>query len=290
MKQRKKPFIYTVKIYGEGLTEWVYFDSLRTSSRFRFSLEPEIPDPSRSSYKANLKLIDKELRKSPEARADAIFLVLDTDTLVKDEKQYADYQDVKRKYEKRGVTFIESHPCIELWFLYHMINKFQRTTYPTYQSLYQQIKTVLPGYEKTERYFKRNKTFQDCILNNPNRLANAIGFGVLSCKRDRAESANYTEVFRVVRFCRLLSKYTEIKSLLEERLRREVEIIPKYTKDGTTLQILYEGMECCKLTYEGNSLRGFVGDGQVYEVDDALPLSLQTPFQEDLVAWFSDRD
>lgn len=168
MRQRNKPFRYTVKIYGEGLTEWVYFDSLRTSSRFRFSLEPEIPDL--------------------------------------------------------------------------------------------------------------------------NRLAKAIGFGVLSCKRDRAGSANYTEVFRVVRFCRLLSKYTELKSLLEGRLRREVEFIPKYTEDGATLQILHEGMECCKLTYEGNRLRGSGGDGKVYEVGDALPLSLQTPFLEDLVAWFSDRD
>lgn len=47
MRQRNKPFRYTVKIYGEGLTEWVYFDSLRASSRFRFSLEPEIPDLNR---------------------------------------------------------------------------------------------------------------------------------------------------------------------------------------------------------------------------------------------------
>jgi hypothetical protein len=70
MEQR--PLEYTVKIYCEGFTEWYYFEWLRTSSRFRFSMEPDVPKNSRSSYKQNLKLIDKELRKNPQERADAV--------------------------------------------------------------------------------------------------------------------------------------------------------------------------------------------------------------------------
>ena len=86
MEQR--PLEYTVKIYCEGFTEWYYFEWLRTNNRFKFSMEPDIPKNSRSSYKQNLKLIDKELRKNPQERADAIFLVIDTDTLVKNKAQY----------------------------------------------------------------------------------------------------------------------------------------------------------------------------------------------------------
>lgn len=82
----QRPLEYTVKIYCEGFTEWYYFEWLRTNSRFKFSMEPDVPKNSRSSYKQNLKLIDKELRKKPQERADAIFLVIDTDTLVRDKK------------------------------------------------------------------------------------------------------------------------------------------------------------------------------------------------------------
>lgn len=106
MEQR--PLEYTVKIYCEGFTEWYYFEWLRTNNRFKFSMEPDIPKNSRSSYKQNLKLIDKELRKNPQERADAIFLVIDTDTLVKNKAQYAIYQEAKEKYKKQGVIFIES--------------------------------------------------------------------------------------------------------------------------------------------------------------------------------------
>ena len=77
-----RPLEYTIKIYGEGFTEWFYFDGLRTNNRFRFSMVPEVPKNSRSSYKQNLKLIDKELKKKPQERADALFLVIDTDTLL----------------------------------------------------------------------------------------------------------------------------------------------------------------------------------------------------------------
>lgn len=83
---------YTIKVYGEGLTEWFYFDSLRKLNRFRFSLEPDMLKSSRSSYKQNLKLIEKELRKKTEERADAIFLVIDTDTIIHDKDQYRKYQ------------------------------------------------------------------------------------------------------------------------------------------------------------------------------------------------------
>ena len=83
-----RPLEYTIKIYGEGFTEWFYFDGLRTNNRFRFSMVPEVPKNSRSSYKQNLKLIDKELKKKPQERADALFLVIDTDTLVNNKEQY----------------------------------------------------------------------------------------------------------------------------------------------------------------------------------------------------------
>ena len=79
---------YTVKIFSEGITEWHYFDSLRAIKRFNFTMEPAIPQNGKSSYKQNLKLIDRELKKKLQERADAIFLVIDYDL---DDSSMIDY-------------------------------------------------------------------------------------------------------------------------------------------------------------------------------------------------------
>lgn len=180
MEQR--PLEYTVKIYCEGFTEWYYFEWLRTNNRFKFSMEPDIPKNSRSSYKQNLKLIDKELRKNPQERADAIFLVIDTDTLVKNKAQYAIYQEAKEKYKKQGVIFIESHPCIEIWFLYHLIDKFARTNFETYEALRPAIENVLPKYEKTARYYQKASHKSLTIMHNENMICTLKYTGtILKC-------------------------------------------------------------------------------------------------------------
>ncbi len=139
---------------------------------------PEVPKNSRSSYKQNLKLIDKELKKKPQERADALFLVIDTDTLVNNKEQYNLYLATKEKYKKQGVIFIESHPCIELWFLYHLADRFARTNYETYEALRPAVEKVLPGYDKTARYYQKNQFFRENILMDTTKRAQAIDYAI----------------------------------------------------------------------------------------------------------------
>ena len=253
MEQR--PLEYTVKIYCEGFTEWYYFEWLRTNNRFKFSMEPDIPKNSRSSYKQNLKLIDKELRKNPQERADAIFLVIDTDTLVKNKAQYAIYQEAKEKYKKQGVIFIESHPCIEIWFLYHLLDKFARTNFETYEALRPAIESVLPKYEKTARYYQKNSAFRDSILKNQANREKAIDFSIKACKYEPIENevANYTEVFKAIHFFRLLQKFAEIRLLLSEKLRTNVAIQPSIDSHKT-LSVMQNDNVICILKYTGTKL------------------------------------
>lgn len=271
-----RPLEYTVKIYGEGLTEWFYFDGLRTGNRFRFSMVPDVPKSSRSSYKQNLKLIDKELKKKPQERADAIFLVIDTDTLANDKKQYADYLVAKKKYKQEGVIFIESHPCIELWFLYHLAKKFMRTNYETYESLRPSIEAVLPGYEKTEKYYQRNRFFRENILQDMGKRAQAIRFSIHACKYEpvSGETANYTEIFKAIHFFRLLQKFAELRSVLNEQLRRPA-LITHDIKDHQSLKILNGSEICCVLKYTGTILQCVFMDGETYDIDDTVPLPLE---------------
>ena len=273
--EQQRPLEYTVKIYCEGFTEWYYFEWLRTNNRFKFSMEPDIPKNSRSSYKQNLKLIDKELRKKPQERADAIFLVIDTDTLVKNKAQYAIYQEAKEKYKKQGVIFIESHPCIEIWFLYHLMDKFARTNFETYEALRPAIESVLPKYEKTARYYQKNSAFRDSILKNQANKEKAIDFSIKACKYEPIENevANYSEVFKAIHFFRLLQKFAEIRLLLAERLRFNVVIQPSIDSHKS-LAIMQNENVICTLKYTDTKLRCIFADGQFFDVDDTKPLDM----------------
>lgn len=273
--EQQRPLEYTVKIYCEGFTEWYYFEWLRTNNRFKFSMEPDIPKNSRSSYKQNLKLIDKELRKKPQERADAIFLVIDTDTLVKNKTQYAIYKEAKEKYKKQGVIFIESHPCIEMWFLYHLMDKFARTNFETYEALRPAIESVLPKYEKTARYYQKNSAFRASILKKQANREKAIDFSIKACKYEPIENeiANYTEVFKAIHFFRLLQKFAEIRLLLAEKLRTNFAIQPSIDSHKS-LTVMQYGNVICTLKYTGTKLRCIFADGQFFDVNDTKPLDM----------------
>ena len=279
--EQQRPLEYTVKIYCEGFTEWYYFEWLRTNNRFKFSMEPDIPKNSRSSYKQNLKLIDKELRKKPQERADAIFLVIDTDTLVKNKAQYAIYQEAKEKYKKQGVIFIESHPCIELWFLYHLIDKFARTNFETYEALRPSIEKVLPKYEKTARYYQKNISFREAILKSEDNRAKAIDYSIKACKYEpiEGEIANYSEIFKAIHFFRLLQKFAEIRLLLTEKLRKVIAIQPSIDSHKS-LSIIYKETTVCILKYAETRLSCLFPDGKYFEINDTISLTIKDPVIE----------
>lgn len=222
-----------------------------------------------------MKLIDKELRKNPQERADAIFLVIDTDTLAKNKAQYAIYQEAKEKYKKQGVIFIESHPCIEIWFLYHLMDKFARTNFETYEALRPAIESVLPKYEKTARYYQKNSQFRESILKSQTNREKAIDFSIKACKYEPIENeiANYTEVFKAIYFFRLLQKFAEIRLLLAEKLRTNVAIQPNIASHKS-LAITHNENMICTLKYTGTILKCIFVDGQTFDVDDTKPLDI----------------
>ena len=273
---------YTVKIFSEGITEWLYFDILRAIKRFNFTLEPAIPQNGKSSYKQNLKLIDRELKKNPQERADAIFLVLDTDTIVRDSKQYAQYLQTKAKYEKMGVTFIESHPCIEIWFLYHLMEKFGHTSYQVYEDILPQLKKVLTGYEKTARYYRSNRTFAREIMNSQENRNHAIANAIKSCKYEpiEGETHNYTKIHEVIRLFRMLQRVNDMRVATAEVLRMPILLKPELDDNGTmhvTRNADGEQQPLCLLKYDGLQLRCIISStGQTFDVDDSSPIDIHS--------------
>lgn len=98
----QKQLKFTIKIYGEGFTEWFYFDYLRVNNKFKFTVEPDLPNGSKSSYKKRLKLIDKELKKNIQERANAIFLITDLDNIICDKKNLMNTRIGKKNTNKKG--------------------------------------------------------------------------------------------------------------------------------------------------------------------------------------------
>jgi hypothetical protein len=285
----ERPLQYTIKIYGEGFTEWHYFDALRTLNKFRFKLEPDMPQNSRSSYKQNLKLIDKELKKRPEERADALFLVIDTDTLKLHKKEFQTYTQTKKKYKKLGVTFIESHPCIEIWFLYHLMSKFARTNYETYEQLRPQMEALLPGYEKTSKYYRSNNNFKDLIIKDEDRRKQAMRFGMKACKYepvDDVEVVNRSELFKAIMFFRLLQRFSEIRTLMNEALRRSCGIFHKI-EEHTHLDIYIGDLKSptliAQLRYKDDQMMCSFVKGNTFLMDDVMPLTGDQPVIHEFV-------
>ena len=269
---------YTIKIFSEGITEWHYFDTLRAIKRFNFSMEPAIPQNGKSSYKQNLKLIDRELKKNPQERADAIFLVIDTDTLRNDSKQWGLYLQNKAKYEKLGVTFIESHPCIEIWFLYHLMEKFGHTSYQIYDDVLPQLRKVLAGYEKTARYYRSNRTFANEIMLSQENRDRAIVNAIKSCKYEPVEGEihNYTKVHEVIRLFRMLQRVNDIRIATTEILRTPVILKPVSDGNGD-MQVSFnrngEQLPLCMLKYDGSQLKCIVNSiGKTFDLDDSSPI------------------
>lgn len=269
---------YTVKIFSEGITEWHYFDTLRAIKRFNFSMEPAIPQNGKSSYKQNLKLIDRELKKNPQERADAIFLVIDTDTLRNDSKRWGLYLQNKAKYEKLGVTFIESHPCIEIWFLYHLMEKFGHTSYQIYDDVLPPLRKVLAGYEKTSRYYRSNRTFAKEIMLSQENRDRAIANAIKSCKYEPVEGEvhNYTKVYEVIRLFRMLQRVNDIRVAATELLRTPVILKPISDGNGN-MQVSFnrngEQLPLCMLKYDGSQLKCIINSiGKTFELDDSSPI------------------
>ncbi|MDE6497995.1 MAG: RloB family protein [Muribaculaceae bacterium] len=221
---------FTVKIFGEGLTEWYYFDKLRSKRLFSFALDPGFPTKSRSSYKKRLPLIDKELAKPADERANLLVLITDLDNIVNDPSQYKEYQKDKERYEAQGVVFIESHPCIELWFMYHFDSRYEKTNFATYDEIKDPLRKHLPGYDKSKAYYTGNVTFRNAIIESYSLRANAACMAEASRRYPAAygEISNHTNLHQLVvflhmmQFCYTLADY--LRSIVHSSFSVEPDV------------------------------------------------------------------
>jgi len=142
-KLKQIPERKRVAIIGDGKSEFAYIESLKIAFKEKlsaYSLKPRLPKDS------SVKELERFIVENLDY--DKVLCIIDMDTKLKKQKELSDYLELKRKYHRKShVIFYETHPCTELWFLYH----FQYTTseFGLFEpELKRQLERKIPGYEK----------------------------------------------------------------------------------------------------------------------------------------------
>ena len=171
-----------VAIIGDGKTEFAYIESLKIAFKDKlsgYSLKPRLPKDS------SVKELERFIVDNLDY--DKVLCIIDMDTKLKKQKELSDYLELKRRYRRKShVIFYETHPCTELWFLYH----FHYTTaeFGLFEpELKRQLEKKIYGYEKKVPYCSHQH-----IIKCGGNFDTAVIYGRKSIDSRDGDDRNYT--------------------------------------------------------------------------------------------------
>ncbi len=176
--------IPTIGFVVEADTELWYLQMLKKheeiNNNIRINIKPEIPQ------KNNLKVQYQQVCELAEVNK-IVFWILDFDTILKETREckkgdkrpltsFLEYRKLLLK-EFENVRVIVNNPCLEYWHLLHF-TKNQRF-YSQCNDARRALEKKLPGYEKTQRYYKKpnNDIYTRLKPYLKDAIANAAAFG-----------------------------------------------------------------------------------------------------------------
>ena len=179
MRRKNPPKIRnSIAIVVDGKTEAWYFRMLqKNETQLRINLEPIIPQK-----KTLVEQYKKVKELSEDYEYDVVFWIIDLDTIAKETREcnknrkspldeLKEYiNEIKNNYS--NIISIINNPCLEFWFLLHFdsLSKYFKSCDDVEKLLISN--KFLPGYEKSERFYK--KANQDIYFKLKNRLNTAI--------------------------------------------------------------------------------------------------------------------
>lgn len=154
---RNIPTKQSFAVVVDGETEYWYLEMLkRNEPNIPFKIRPQI------LQKKNINQQYELVTELSEEEYDKVFWIVDLDVLLKEERekrnstsplqQFLNYYKSLSKQKK--IVVIVNNPCLEYWFLLH----FQKTNkvFTAYTDAEKQVSQHLEGYEKTEKFFKKD--------------------------------------------------------------------------------------------------------------------------------------
>lgn len=198
-KTKNRPPKFKVAIVGEGETEWYYFTNMRQFERFSFKVAPDLP--KHSDYKS----IIKTARKKRDEGYDLVFCVLDLDRIINNETEKKGYITEKAKTNlNKGIEFIETMPCIELWFLLHFLKTYSSKVYLNYSQVSIPLKRYIPNYEKTTKFLKPIRLYEYLNNNGNFQLANEY-----ATRLEKEKDSNENPLFNFTQINNLITRLKE---------------------------------------------------------------------------------
>lgn len=196
----------SIAIIGEGETEWWYFETLRIACRYKFRVVPDFPQHSDIPHMA--KLAEDYVKRD----TDYVVCLVDMDRLLKLPKELAAYEKTKKK-SSRNILWIETNPCTEFWFLLHFLPQLAVRHYDSCEDLLPELQRYMPGYEKTERYFRRNNLYK--YLTENGDIQRAIGYAKELTRLSEANPEDkiaYSQMHMVLELIASMNEDYEIKN------------------------------------------------------------------------------
>lgn len=148
-KQHRAPKeVFLIIVDGE--TEKWYLEMLKTSiSHPRINIKPELPK-KKALYQIEKMIIDNS------KDYDKIIWIVDYDEIIHNRHEQK-FQNIQQTLSKlQNVEILINNPCLEFWFLLHFCDtsKF----FPNCKTAEKELKKHLNDYEKTQAYFKNNRS------------------------------------------------------------------------------------------------------------------------------------
>ena len=151
MSQRNNSSRKSIAIIGEGLTEYRYIESMKTTERYRFRLVPGIP---KHTVIDDLVLM---ARQRKDEGYDHVLCLVDMDIIENNNERLAHYNGLKMS--NPDIIFVESSPCTEYWFLLHFMPSPSSREFPNYDAVAKELKKHIPNYEKTANFFNKTNIY-----------------------------------------------------------------------------------------------------------------------------------
>lgn len=197
----RKPVIAFVV---EGQTETWYLQMLKENEEkernVRINIRPEIPQNSKLKDQFDMVC---EMAKEHKL----VFWILDFDVILKETRENRKGGETSLneflRYRKliyneyKNVRIIVNNPCFEYWFLLHYLRTQKR--YLSCHHVIRDLEKQLPGYSKTEKYFK-NKSKDIYSRLKPNlkeAIENASAFGGFDAENPKKGMCEMDVLFMV---------------------------------------------------------------------------------------------
>lgn len=180
----------SLAVFGEGPTEWFYLDAIRIAGRYPFRMHPSLPQHSDVAH------LLAQAKKCLAEGYDEVVCLMDMDRLREFPDEMRRYEAAKRQKAYAKVTFIETDPSTEYWFLLHFADFRPGQQFESYEKLEKELRKFVPDYTKTEQYLRKNTLLP--TLTEKGNLEMAIARARESVAHHlNGESGAYTQMFKL---------------------------------------------------------------------------------------------